>query len=509
MQEQIDKIMNKKMSRKKFLALVGATFGGLWLAPKLASAKVWLKGDSTGIKIMPFVNSVNGVTIAQADGTDFVTFDTTNKRVGINNTAPTQSLDMVGKALFSFTQTDSVTNHRAFNFEAIHTVNNNVSPFWRDMANNLTLNVASGKTLGGEQYSHENFVTKSGVGTASSLVNFQATMWTAGGTVTNWRGYSLGSYGPDVAGTIGSLYGYNIQNLSVSGTVNNFYGFFLGTQTVTGTLTNRWGVYIQDNTFKNYFAGKIGLGSGITAPTALLHIAAGTATAGTAPLKFTSGVLNTAAEVGAVEYLTDDFYGTITTGAARKAFILDDGARLTSTKVPVAYTNGRLIDSSFYSDGSDNWWVGDGTGIPYGSFYGNEISFSTGALTAPQYVIIADTDCVQGEVNLTTYTDAGTTLTISKAGRYKIDWALSAESGTANTHILGGIMINSTTVLQAAGRNHFESTAAGRQVAMSGTAIIDCPNGSEVIGVGVGSDVDNVTITVDHVNLTITMVGGT
>jgi hypothetical protein len=35
---------------------------------------------------------------------------------------------------------------------------------------------------------------------------------------------------------------------------------------------------------------------------------------------------------------------TITTGTARKAFVLDDGARLTSGKIPVATTNGRLID---------------------------------------------------------------------------------------------------------------------------------------------------------------------
>ena len=145
--------------------------------------------------------------------------------------------------------------------------------------------------------------------------------------------------------------------------------------------------------------------------------------------------------------------------------------------------------------------------IPYGSFYGNEISFSTGALTAPQYKLIADTDCVVGELNDVTYTDAGTTLTISSAGKYKIDWALSAETTTANVHMLGGIMIDSTTDLQIAGRNHMETTIANRQLPMSGTAIIDCPNGTEVIGVGVGSDVNNITISVDHVNISIIKIG--
>ncbi len=47
-------------------------------------------------------------------------------------------------------------------------------------------------------------------------------------------------------------------------------------------------------------------------------IRAGTASAGTAPLKFTSGTLLSSAEAGAMEFLNDALYFTITTGAARK-----------------------------------------------------------------------------------------------------------------------------------------------------------------------------------------------
>lgn len=46
--------------------------------------------------------------------------------------------------------------------------------------------------------------------------------------------------------------------------------------------------------------GKVGIGT--TAPTAVLHLKAGTATANTAPLKFTSGTLNTIAVAGQMEY---------------------------------------------------------------------------------------------------------------------------------------------------------------------------------------------------------------
>ncbi len=83
----------------------------------------------------------------------------------------------------------------------------------------------------------------------------------------------------------------------------------------------------------------------LTAPTALLHLAAGTASASTAPIKFTSGTLLSAPEVGAMEFLTDKFYGTITTGTARKEFSLNDIA-LTSGRIPFNTTNGRFTDSA-------------------------------------------------------------------------------------------------------------------------------------------------------------------
>jgi len=54
-------------------------------------------------------------------------------------------------------------------------------------------------------------------------------------------------------------------------------------------------------------SGRIGIG-GIVDPTARLHLPAGSATASTAPLKFTSGPLLTTAEAGTIEYLSDRFY---------------------------------------------------------------------------------------------------------------------------------------------------------------------------------------------------------
>ena len=72
-------------------------------------------------------------------------------------------------------------------------------------------------------------------------------------------------------------------------------------------------------------------GLGVVAPTAILHLKAGSVTASTAPLKFTSGTLLGTAEAGAVEFLTDAFYGTITTGAARKTFAFLESPAFTGT----------------------------------------------------------------------------------------------------------------------------------------------------------------------------------
>ena len=97
--------------------------------------------------------------------------------------------------------------------------------------------------------------------------------------------------------------------------------------------------------------GKVGIG--VDPATAMLHLKAGTATASTSPLKFTSGTLLSSPEAGAFEFLTDNIHITISTGAARKGIVLDDGTRLTSGKIPVSTTNGRLIDVTAQTELTD------------------------------------------------------------------------------------------------------------------------------------------------------------
>lgn len=111
----------------------------------------------------------------------------------------------------------------------------------------------------------------------------------------------------------------------------------------SAVITNAYAFWVKAGNAR--FNDKVAMG-GLVTPTAYLHLAAGTATANTAPLKFTSGTSLTTPEAGVMEFTTDDFYLTITTGAARKGIVLNNGSNLTSGRVPFATTNGRLTDDA-------------------------------------------------------------------------------------------------------------------------------------------------------------------
>jgi hypothetical protein len=63
-------------------------------------------------------------------------------------------------------------------------------------------------------------------------------------------------------------------------------------------------------------SGNVGIGQ--ATPTAVLHLKAGTATASTAPLKFTSGTLLDVPEMGAVEFSTGKLYFSPTSGVGNR-----------------------------------------------------------------------------------------------------------------------------------------------------------------------------------------------
>lgn len=118
----------------------------------------------------------------------------------------------------------------------------------------------------------------------------------------------------DIA-TASSVYGLRVADLNQSG-ADAKYGVYLGE--ISNAITTSYAIYSLGG--QSYHAGNFGFG--VTIPTARIHAAAGTATAGTAPIKMTSGTALGTAEDGAFEYHSSHLYFTI--GSTR--FQLDQQA---------------------------------------------------------------------------------------------------------------------------------------------------------------------------------------
>ena len=99
------------------------------------------------------------------------------------------------------------------------------------------------------------------------------------------------------------------------------------------------------HSYYNEFIGQSFFGAEGITPTAWVHLAASPGVATSAPLKFTHGTLLGTPEVGAVEFRTDSFYATITTGVARKEIALSDSTLISGNTV-YATTNGRLTTAA-------------------------------------------------------------------------------------------------------------------------------------------------------------------
>jgi hypothetical protein len=147
--------------------------------------------------------------------------------------------------------------------------------------------------------------------------------------------------------TIGPQSGNNITTAQRSIIIGSFVNAPSATtsgQLNIGNVLFGLGIYGQFGTSSTPTTdSQIGIGIVPTAGLARLEIVAGSTTY--VPFRLNSGALKTGTlPAGGIEFLTDDIFVTITTGLARKAFVLDDGTRLTATRVPFATTNGRLTD---------------------------------------------------------------------------------------------------------------------------------------------------------------------
>lgn len=127
-------------------------------------------------------------------------------------------------------------------------------------------------------------------------------------------------------------------------------------------------------------------------------IIAGTATAGTAPLKFTSGTVLATPEAGAVEFNTDTLYFTITTGTVRKKVAIYDDSSGATGDVYYRDSSGNFVRLGIGSAGQHMRVSG---GIPTWT----DPTFATISKTSNYTVSSSDTvifaDATSGNVTVT------------------------------------------------------------------------------------------------------------
>ena len=129
------------------------------------------------------------------------------------------------------------------------------------------------------------------------------------------------------------------------------------TSTSSATKGKIWiGASGSYGSFYDESENNLGIGVGYSA-TAQLHIGGGGSAAGSACLKFTSGVLLTRPEAGAWEFKGDDIYFTITTGTVRKAISFIDGVLLKTSRIPYSGAKG-FLDSGYLQFSSSTNTIG-------------------------------------------------------------------------------------------------------------------------------------------------------
>lgn len=212
---------------------------------------------------------------------------------------------------------------------------------------NLGGALTTGATLTGAQLiTFQNFVstgsinfTQSGsLSAGASLINFAPTM-TVGVATSPTAILQFGN-----TQTFGANNGNHYQ-VSFGNTIA--LGGFTGT-TLVGIYYNPTITGSGTNTHYAALFNKGTVGIGTLTPTALLHLAAGTATAGTAPLKLTTGTALGTPENGAFEYHTSHLYFTI--GSTRyqldqqttPAWLLASGGTLSGPNLIVGTTSNTI-----------------------------------------------------------------------------------------------------------------------------------------------------------------------
>lgn len=241
-----------------------------------------------------------------------------------------------------------VSNYSSFTVTSTGalSITNTGSSTGTSITNNLfaTANLSTNSNLGGSNFW--------AVGGTSSGNTNPASFQFKGSASVNFRTAISGNNNTSVtanASYVSFLIAQQIGTEATSGTHPLFAAVGIKQPSYTnaaGATTDAATLYIEDAptgitpTDGNYalwvdagfnrFDGNAGFGATIT-PTAYVHLGAGTTTASTAPLKFTSGTNNTTAETGAMEYNGTNLFFTRTGTTRENVLVGNDGGSAPST----------------------------------------------------------------------------------------------------------------------------------------------------------------------------------
>jgi hypothetical protein len=194
-----------------------------------------------------------------------------------------------------------------------------------------------------------------------------------------------------------------------------------------------WGDILRQYLMKEHYDD--GTDNAVNGGHQKITVRAGTATAGTAPLKFSSGTLLGSAEAGAVEFNTDTLYFTITTGTTRKKVAIYDDSSGATGDTHYRDSSGNFVRLGV---GSTNQVLKVTGGLPSWGSVPN--SFATNTQTTNYTVTLTDTvvfaNATSGNVIITLPVASGlagyrfyikridgsaNTVTISRSGSDTID----------------------------------------------------------------------------------------
>lgn len=271
--------------------------------------------------------------------------------------------------------------------------------------------------------------------------------------------------------TAGGLNAHTNAALDIVGTWNNAAAQFWGIRlnfidTASTSTTFLLDLRISDvSKFNVTKRGEVGIG-GINPPTAWLHLPAGTASASTAPLKFTTGVNLTTAEIGAMEY-NNAFYLTnwklvrYAVGGTIVDYYTDTSVGGAETDI---YTN-TLIANTLGTNGDK-----------ISAYYsGNFVTVGTEATQLKVYfggTAIWDSTAVVPATGTTSWTTSVEIIRVSSTViRYSVSLQTSAALGYTYSTVgeLTGLTLSNTNIIKITGTSSGTGSGAGDIVGKLGS----------------------------------------